>query len=500
MRDKITKLFQKLVPTGSVLQRTVKSAIWSMLTNVSGRLLQVLMLVILARLLTPGQFGLMGIALVTLSASKRFTNIGLDAALIQKEDQNVDSYLNTTWLLEIGRGLLILSVVFLTAPVIADIFDEPRATNIIRAIGFVPALKGFQNPATVYFKKNLALHRDFLYNTGASIGQFVVGVIYAWFSPTVWALVAGSLSRPILQTALSYLLHDYRPWPSFDFEAAKELIDFGKWVTGSSIMYWIARDGDDAFVGWLLSATALGFYQYAYQIADMPATELSQTVSGVTFPAYSRVQENSTELQNALLQSTRFIAFLVFPMSFGIALIAPSFVPVVLGPQWTPMIVTMQLLAIFGLCHGITGNYGEIWKTLNRPDLMVKTAAVRVFLMALFIWPATARWGIEGTALVVAGVYAFPVVPLHIHVTARLTELSPFALYREYLYPFVASLTMFGTLWYLRPYLDFSPLIELVVFIPAGVVIYSVIVVVMERQFDWGIRQNIQLIVRGIRG
>jgi len=500
MREKLTQLLERFVPTGSVLHRTVMSGIWATLTNVSGRLLQVLMLIVLARVLTPAQFGLMGIALLMLSISKRFTNIGINAALIRKAEDDVDDYLNTTWLLEIARGLLIFGVLFLVAPFVAGFFGEPRATNLIRAIGFVPVVAGLRNPAVVYFEKDLEFHKDFLYNTGGAIAQFVVGVAVALYSPTVWALVAASLSRPLVKTPVSYLLHDYRPWPAFDVEAARELVDFGKWMTGASIVYWVGREGDDAFVGWFLSATALGFYQYAYRLADMPATEMSQIVSQVTFPAYSALQGDISALQNALLQSTRFVAFLAFPMSFGIALVAPSFVPVVLGSQWTPMILTMQLLALYGLCHAITGNYGEVWKTLDRPDLILKTSGLRVLAFALFILPATARWGIEGTAFVITATYVVPILPLDVYLTAKLTELRSLDLYREYVYPFVASLTMFGTLWYARSLLEVAPIVELAILVPAGALVYAAATLLLESQFEWGIVGNLRMIANEITG
>ena len=500
MREKLTQLLERFVPTGSVLHRTVMSGIWATLTNVSGRLLQVLMLIVLARVLTPAQFGLMGIALLMLSISKRFTNIGINAALIRKAEDDVDDYLNTTWLLEIARGLLIFGVLFLVAPFVAGFFGEPRATNLIRAIGFVPVVAGLRNPAVVYFEKDLEFHKDFLYNTGGAIAQFVVGVAVALYSPTVWALVAASLSRPLVKTPVSYLLHDYRPWPAFDVEAARELVDFGKWMTGASIVYWVGREGDDAFVGWFLSATALGFYQYAYRLADMPATEMSQIVSQVTFPAYSALQGDISALQNALSQSTRFVAFLAFPMSFGIALVAPSFVPVVLGSQWTPMILTMQLLALYGLCHAITGNYGEVWKTLDRPDLILKTSGLRVLVFALFILPATARWGIEGTAFVITATYVVPILPLDVYLTAKLTELRSLDLYREYVYPFVASLTMFGTLWYARSLLEVAPIVELAILVPAGALVYAAATLLLESQFEWGIVGNLRMIANEITG
>jgi PST family polysaccharide transporter/lipopolysaccharide exporter len=442
----------------------------------------------------------MGIALLTLGGAKRLTSFGLDAALIQNEASDVDSYLNTTWLLEIGRGLAICATVFLTAPAIANLFGEPEAANLIRAIGIVPAMSSVRNPGIVYFEKDLEFHRSFIYTTSSAVVQFLVGVTYALVSPTVWALVAATLSRPVTRVLLSYVLHSYRPRPSFDVEAARELVDFGKWMTGSSILYWVTRQGDDAFVGWFLSATALGFYQYAYRLADMPATEMSQIISKVTFPAYSRVQGDMAELQKALLQSTRFVAFLAFPMSFGIALLAPSFVPVVLGPQWTPMVLTMQLLAVFGLTHAITGNFSEVWKALDRPEYMMKTSVVRIALLAVVIWPATARWGIEGTALAITGVYLFPTLPYIIYLTATVTDLRSAAIYREYLYPFVASAVMFGVLRYARTRVAVSPLAELLVLVPAGAVIYASVALLLARQFNWGIEKNLRMIARGISG
>jgi len=500
MRDRIRALVGHLIPSGSVVQRTIKSGIWVTATKVSARMLQILMLIVLARLLDPREFGLMGIALLTLNGTKHFTNIGLNAALIQQKEEDVDSYLDTTWMLEIGRGVFIFGALFLLSPFIAELFDEPRATSVIRVLALGPVLYGLRNPGVVYFKKNLEFHKDFLYKTSGGVTQFVVGVAYALYSPTVWALVFASMSRPTVKLGLSYLLHDYRPWPSFDYGAARELIDFGKWMTGASIIGWVYGQGDDAFVGWFLSATALGFYQYAYRLADTPATEVSGIISQITFPAYSALQENIDELRRALLQSTRFTAFITFPMAFGIVLVAPSFVRAILGPDWTPMILTMQILAIYGLVHSITRNFGAVWKALGRPDLIAKMGALRVTLYAIAIWPATAMWGIEGTALVVTGIFLFPMMPIDVYLAAKLTEARSVQIYEEYAYPFVAASVMFLTLWYARQLVAVSPLVEFLLLIPSGAVIYAAAAFLLERRFDWGVEQNIQTIVNGMRG
>ncbi|MFC6721140.1 lipopolysaccharide biosynthesis protein [Halobacteriaceae archaeon SHR40] len=499
MKDLLRRLLNWLTPSGSVLQRSVKSGVWVSVMNISLRFTQVLMLIILARLLPPEAFGLVGIALLTVSAMRRFTKIGLNAALIRQKEKNVDEYLDTTWSLEAGRALLIFGILFLAAPYIAQFFSEPEATSIIRVLALGPVLKGIQNPGIVYFRKDLEYHKEFIYKSSGGVTQLIVGVGYALISPTVWALVAASVARPAVQTGLSYVLHGYRPWPALKIDAAKELINYGKWITGANIVQFLSSEGDDAFVGWFLSATALGFYQYAYRLADLPPREVSGVVAEITFPAYSQLQDNMEELQSALVQTTRMLSFVVFPMAFGVVLVAPSFVPVVLGDEWTPMITTLQILAMYGLMHGITRHVGSVWKTLDRPDFMVYAGLIRISLMAIFILPATARWGINGTALVVTGIYIFPMLPIDIYITARLTEMRSIRLYKEYLYPFIAALTMFGTLWYARTLVDVPPIVELVVLIPAGAVVYIAVSALLEWQFDWGVEEIVRTVAKGMK-
>lgn len=500
MKDRLRELVERAIPTGSVVQRTVKSGIWVTATKMAIRLSQILMLIVLARLLDPRDFGLMGIALLVLAATKSFTEIGINAALIQDKKENVDEYLNTTWSLEAARGALLFGVLVVAAPFIAEFFDEPGATNLIRVLGLSPLLYGIRNPGVVYFKKDLSFHKQFVFESCGSIVQFAVGVGYALYSPTVWALVFATVSRSAFKSVFSYVLHDYRPRPSFELAVARRLISYGKWITGASIISFVYGQGDDAFVGWFLSATALGFYQYAYRIGDMPASEVSGIISEITFPAYSKLQDDLDELRGALLQTTRLTAFVAFPLSFGIAAVAPSFVPAILGDEWRPMITAMQLLAMYGLLHAITRNFGAIWKALDRPDYVVKTGLLRVGCIAVLIWPATARWGIEGTALVVVGVYVFPMLPLDVYLSARMVEARQRQLYAEYLYPFIAASVMFLTLWYAAFVTDLTPLVEFLLLVPAGAVVYFAVALLLERQFDWGIERNLQMISDGLRG
>ncbi|WP_050033751.1 lipopolysaccharide biosynthesis protein [Halorubrum halophilum] len=488
-----------LKPEGTIAERTVKSAGWLMGQNIVGRLLQLGMLAVLARLVGPAELGLVGIALLTLSATKKFTNIGLNKALIQKTEENVDSHLNTTWMLEVGRGVLIASLLFAIAPPVGEwFFDEPRAVEIIRVIGLSPLLLGFRNPGIVYFQKNLEFHKEFAYKIGGDSAQFLVGVGYALVNPTAWAFVFGFLAADVVKLVLSYVIHGYRPFPSFDLDVAKDLVNYGKWVTGSSILFFIYGEGDDAFVGWLLTPTALAYYQYTYRFSNAPATELSQVITRVMLPAYSKLQTDEEVLRGAFLKTLRVTALVSFPSAIGIAAIAPDFVVAVFGEEWTPAVPAMQVLAFYGLFRALGKTFGPIWEAIGRPDYVTKLSALRVVLIAIFIYPMTNTLGIVGTALTVTGIYVFPMMPLDIYVMSRSIDLPMGEIYYEFVYPFIASVTMGLTIWYLGTVSPFSPLVNLVVLIPAGVVVFVALAWILELVTNWTVRDNFEQIYRNL--
>jgi len=196
----------------------------------------------------------------------------------------------------------------------------------------------------------------------------------------------------------------------------------------------------------------------------------------------------------------QLVSVVSFPMAVGIVVVAPAFIEGVLGPQWLPATGAMQLLAVYGLLVSLTAAFHQIWKALGRPDYIAKLGFLRVGCIALLIWPATARWGIVGTALVVVGVYLFPMLPIDVYLAADIVEGRSMQLYSEFIYPFIAATVMFGSLRYATSVMYLSPLVELTVLVPTGALLYFVVAFLLERQFDWGIERNLRMISDGLRG
>lgn len=501
MKSRLRALLSGSLPSGGVAEQVIKSGMWVMSMNVSDRVLQIILLVVLSNLLSPAEFGLFGVALLGLGALNRLSNLGLNEALIYEKEENVDVYLDTALGLRVARGLIIAALLFLAAPLIADLLGEPGAVDVVRAIGLSPLLVGLHNPGVVYFRKDLDFHKEFLYRVSGSVLRFVVGIALAVALQNVWALVLSYLAADVGQLIASYAAHDYRPGLSLSRKRAREMVTYGKWITGGSIVYFLYSEGDDAIVAGLLGSAALGYYQLAYRLSNAPGTEVSEVVRSVSFPAFSKLQDDMEALRSGFFQTLRLTTLISFPMAVGIAAVAPVFVRAFMGSEWTPIIPVMQILAGYGLLLSVTSSYGSVWKAQGRPDIGPKLGAVRVVIMAVTIVPVTLEYGVVGTAALVVGIFAFPMFQLDTYLLVKSLETTWWRVLRELAYPAAASAAMGAVVVYADRTLAVGPApLEFFVLVGLGGVSYAAAVGVLESLFGWGLQQEVRAISDAILG
>lgn len=513
MIDKLRRLARKIqqitTPGGGLASRTVKSGIWLTVMNVTDRALQMGLLIVIAALLAPNAVGLLGIALLTLSAIQQFTFLGIDDALIQRKEENVDAYLNTSFVLEVGRGVLMAIVIFALAPFIAEVMAQegPRRQEemgqiieVLRFISLSPILLGLKNPAIVYFRKNLEFHKQAFYSLSGSFVNFGVAVGLAVLGYGVMSLVYGYILADAVRLVVSYFIHDNRPSVSFDLEKAKDLLNFGKWMTGTRIIHFLLGEGDDILVGAILGATSLGLYQVAYRIARAPATEITQIISRVMFPAFSKLQNDKKALRQSFYRTVQISSFVAFPVGVGIIVVAPAFVEAFLGEEWLEMVPAMQIIAVYGLIVSVTSNFGSVWKAVGRPDYMTKVGALRLVVLAAVIVPMTRQFGITGTAAAVLVVYFFPTLPIDIYLAIKAVDGSFTRFFREVAYPTVAATAMGLSVVFVDMQVDlWMPAADFVLLTFVGVAAYVVSVAILEIGFNWGMHRELQAIVTAIR-
>jgi PST family polysaccharide transporter/lipopolysaccharide exporter len=472
-----------------------------LVVNTGSRGLDILLLVVLARLLSPQDFGLMGIALLVYAALERVSQLGLDKALIHRVDEDVDGYLDTTWLLQLARGGLLAGVVYLGAPAAAQFFGEPRVLDLLRVLAVSPLLVGLRNPGVVYFRKRLEFHREVAFQLSGTVTYFAVTLALAVALRDVWALVVGYVVRDAVFAVASYLLHDYRPSVSYDHGVARELVDYGKWITASGLVYFLVEQGDDVVVGWVLTAVWVGYYQLAYRLANTPTTEITNVIATVMFPTYARLQDDVPQLRETFYRTTSLVTFVTFPMAAGIVTVAPVFVRGALGPEWVPMVGALQLVAVYGMFLSLAASFGPLWHAVGRPDYPTKIGAGRVAFMAVFLVPATNQYGIEGTAAVVIAAYLVVGLPADAYLLVSSLETTYRRVLRTVSYPLAASGGMALVVYAVRERLAVgNALAEFLALVLLGVVAYLGLVYVLERGFQWGIESDIRSVVAAARG
>ena len=487
-----------LTPSDGVRGRAATGGVWVMLINVVDKLLQLGKLIALAALIAPEAFGLLGISLLVLVVLRQATEFGFDAALIQQREENVDAYLNTAWTMRFLQGVALAAVAYAAAPLIATGFSEPRVTPLLRALALSPLILGLRNPAAVYFKKNLEFHKQFVYRISGTVFDVVVAVAFGLVYGSVWALVVGKLAGDATRAVVSYLIDGYRPWPEFQLDFAREMFGYGKWVLGSGLVIIALNRGDDAFVGWFLGATALGFYQLAYQFSNAPATEISHVISKVTFPTYSKVQDDVATLRNGFFTTVQLAALVAIPASVGILVITPTFVRAFFRPQYYPMIPVMQVLAVYGLGRSMGTLVGPLFNAIGRPDIGMKLSTLKLLLVALLIYPATARWGVVGTAVAIIGA-SVVANPLGTYVAVRKVEGSLVTYLGLLAYPLAGSAAMGLAVVGVERSLGLGPLVEFPLLVAVGVATYAVVMFLLERQVGFGLADLLGRLAAGIQ-
>ena len=478
-------------PETSLSQRVAKGGIWVFALRVLENGLGLIKLVILARFLAPNDFGLFGIALLALSTLETFTQTGFQAALVQKKE-GITQYLDTVWTASVIRGSILFIIILLSAPYVALFFNTPKASLIIQVIGVSMFLGGFTNIGIIYFQKELEFNKQFAYRLSTTVVEFVVVLSAALIFKNVWALVFGLLAGSLAGLVVSYVIHPYRPHFRLDLGKARELSGFGRWVFGSTILVFLVTQGDDAFVGKVLGATMLGFYQMAYRISNMPATEITHIISEVTFPAYSKMQDDLSRLREAYLRVLQLTAFLSFPISGLIFILGPDFTKIFLGEKWMPMVPAMQVLVLYGLFRAIGATTGVVFMAVGKPEIRTKIQFAQLILLAILIYPLITHWGIVGASIAVtAYALVFNFVAVYKVLNIVKSELKKTA--KIVVPPLIGTLILFYTIFALKTYIfDNIGIVYFISLIVSGIFVYLLVVYLFDLFLNYRNKQLMQ--------
>lgn len=368
------------------------------------RLIGLLKLVILARFLDPKDFGLIGLATLSINMLKVFSETGIESALIQRDGIGRKE-MDCAWTISVFRGAFLFVVLYAVSGIVSSYYGSPALKPILRAISFVFLIEGSVNIGIVLFKKELNFKKNTLIELLSDFIASFATIILVFILKNVWALVFGTLIWAFVKLCLSYIFHPYRPRLYWELNSARDLIGFGKHIFWISIVTFIVTSGDDALVGKILGLELLGYYTMAYTIANIPVTNLAGIIGKVSFAIYSSMVKNGHGLDSAFRQIFEMTLSILLPVTIMIVLLARDFIFIFLGEKWLPMCSILQVLSLLGLFRGLSNLIAPLHLALNRPNIQSKNKTVELFVFLLLLYPFTIKWGVMGAAVVVTLVY-----------------------------------------------------------------------------------------------
>jgi O-antigen/teichoic acid export membrane protein len=391
----------------TLTQTSLKGAFWLGLLKVVIKAFSLVKLIVIARILTPFDLGLFGIIMLPYGLVEVATESGINQALVQsRKDHKL--YLSSAWLAFIFRGFLLFLALYLSAPFISRYYQQDL-TLMIRLVALTPLLKGLANPGVIMFKKYFQYKQEFFFQAIISLSESVGTIIFCLWLRSVIALPLGVVIGGVSTLIISFFVTQF-DWVKPQVKKILELYRYGRWVTLGTFISYVNDQGDDFLVSKVLGANALGFYQTAYKISNLPTTQGAGLIYQVIFPLFSSIQNETVRLKRGLIKALLITFALSFGFSVVVYLLAPFAVNLFFGPNWMPLIPALNVLLLFGLTRPLISVGAAVFDAIGQPKTIAGLNLIRLLIMVILLFPLTKTYGIVGTAwaVVIAQICVYP--------------------------------------------------------------------------------------------
>ena len=403
--------------------------------------LQVLGVAILTRLLPASDFGVIAMALAVAAFAYLIRDMGTVATMIQRESLP-QSVLSTVFWLNLLVGLLLGVVIYVAAPLIATLFDEPALADVLRLFSVVFPIAATGNVPRGLVERATRFRTLAFLEIGASLAGIVTGVICATQGKGVHALVWQTIVNSTVYTAGLWVTSRWQPTWAWDRGVLREFGSFSSNIVAFNFFNYVIRNSDVMFIGRVLGSAELGFYSIAHRIAVFPMQNLSSAVVRTLMPAFSRMQSDVRQLGDNHVRILGVVAAVVAPLMGGLWVLREPLVTLVLGPDWLPVTPVVAWLALVGLLHSLRAPGGTVLIAMNRTDLLRNLGFFGMFAFA-GAYAIGLRWGVVGVAAGYAAanfVFLFPILMLCQRVLSR----PPFEFLKFLWRPLLVALIMTG--------------------------------------------------------
>ncbi len=451
----------------SIKQKAIKGTKWSVIDNIASHAVPFLVGIILARILTPEEYGLMAIIMIFIAVFNSIVDSGFSSALVRKNNATERDY-NTIFWFNLGISGLFFVILYFIAPFISQFFNKPELTNITRVMGVVILINGFAIIQRTLLTKSI----DFKTQTKVSIISTAtsgcVGISMAYCEYGVWSLVGQQITKQLLNTLLLWVFSKWRPKLQFSNSSFVELFSFGWKLLVSGLIDTIWRQIYQVVIGRFYSPEVLGQYGRADHFRALFSNNLSYVIQRVSYPVLCSIQDDNERLKQGYKKIITLTMYISFICMLGLASVAKPMILTLIGDKWLPSVEYLQIICFSGMLYPLHAINLNMLQVQGRSDLFLrleiikKIIAIAPILLGIFI---DIYWMLIGG--VITNFFAYY---LNSYYSGKMLKYSMGEQLRDILPSFVIALFMSSCVYYVS-FLDLKPLLLLIVQLIVGVLL-----------------------------
>ncbi len=388
-------------------RKSIRSGFWYMASVVGQKSLNLVTFFVLARLLTPNDYGIMTIVMIVVIPLNQLTTVSFGDALVQRQS-SIEKFLDPLFTLDLFRMIIIAALIYAFGPEVAAFFHvtDPSLVLLIRASGLYLVVAALGNIRTIYLFKELDLRKIFYRDVLGQAAYALAAIGVALFvQRSAWALLAGLFAQVAVGVVSGYVIYPAVPRLSFRFRALVELLGFTKWIYGQEVLDVVIAQIDKIFVGRLMAAGELGIYAKAKDLASTATNSVASMISKVGFAAFAKVQDRLNKVQEGFVKSIDVLVLSSLPFTLLLLVEGGAVVSVFLGPKWLAIAEPLKIFAFGNLLLAFTSIVAPILAALGRPDINFKTNLIRLIVTLPFMYVGYSVHGMSGLAWAVVATW-----------------------------------------------------------------------------------------------
>jgi O-antigen/teichoic acid export membrane protein len=420
-------------------EKAIKSFFWLGSARFLGQVFAWVFTIVLVRILTPEDFGIMGIAMAYHTVVAILYDINLSAAIVQKKDLSKEEESTCFWFILMISALFYI-VTWYFAPIVSHFFSNEQITKILRVLNIAILFDAFHLVPFWLLSKELDFEKRAKAEFFSNILQSITAVGLALLGFGVWSLVYSTVLKFFVRAILIYAQYSWRPQFTFRPSVLRQMLRFSIPLTGYQLLRHGALQGDTVIIGRILGERILGFYRVAMDLSKIVVDKLIVIVNHVSFPVYSQLQDETDMLKSYFLKVNQYIALIAFPVLIGIAIIAEEIIVLILSEKWLPVRIPLQILSIVSLFHIIGTHFPVILNARGKSNinLYFSILSIVTLLPALYF---AADFGLIGISLM--WLFVYPLLTLFIiFKTLKEIELRLSDYIRSIRHPVLGTITM----------------------------------------------------------